>query len=198
MKKEKEWVPFKENFIFFTLFLHIVIGFFASFMPEEDVVKWLIINMGMAILAAVLNYIIWIFQKHDSKRYFSLHCFVMVIVLIFYTMSPILKALYPTIYFWAILVITIGFFIFLLGKRDDITKALVNPRETRFKMFLYIFIGILLIIGGLLWAYIIAFETGPFMGVALVCYCIGMLFMLVLPAFLTTPERAKQLEKMEK
>ncbi|KGR76451.1 hypothetical protein [Ureibacillus sinduriensis] len=198
MKEENEWVAFKENFIFLTLFLHVVIGFFSSFMPEENVIKWLIINMSIAILAAVMNYIIWIYQKHDSKRYFSLHSFVMVIVLIVYLMSPIFKGLYPTLFFWVILIITIGFFIFLLGRRDAITKALVNPREMRFKMFLYIFIGILLIIGGLLWAYMLAFETGPFMGVALALYFIGLLLMLVLPAFLTTPERAKQLEEMEK
>lgn len=198
MKEENEWVAFKDNFVFLTLFVHVVIGFLVSFMPEENVVQWLIINMGIAILAAVLNYITWIFQKHDSKRYFSLHSFVMVSVLIFYSMSPVFKALYPTIFFWLILVITIGFLLFLLGKRESITKALVNPKEMRFKMFLYIFMGILLIIGGLLWAYIIAFDTGPFMGVALIFFCIGMLFMLILPAFLTTPERAKQLEEMEK
>lgn len=196
MKEENEWVPFKENFIFLTLFLHVFIGFFVSFMPEENVVKWLIINMGMAILAAALNYIIWIFQKHNSKRYFSLHSFVMLIVLVYYAMSPVFKALYPTPFFWLILVVTIGFFSFLLVKRDSITKALVNPREMRYKKFLYIFILLLLIVGGLMWAYILAFETGPFIGVALVFYFIGLLFMLVLPAFLTTPDRAKQLEKM--
>ena len=182
MKEENEWVPFKENFIFLTLFLHVFIGFFVSFMPEENVVKWLIINMGMAILAAALNYIIWIFQKHNSKRYFSLHSFVMLIVLVYYAMSPVFKALYPTPFFWLILVVTIGFFSFLLVKRDSITKALVNPREMRYKKFLYIFILLLLIVGGLMWA--------------LVFYFIGLLFMLVLPAFLTTPDRAKQLEKM--
>lgn len=196
MKEENEWVTFKENYIFLTLFLHVVIGFFVSFMPEENVVKWLTINGSIAILAALLNYMIWIFQKHNSKRYFSLHSFVMLIVLTYYTMSPVFKALYPTPYFWLMLVVTIGFFGFLLVKRDKITKALVNPREMRYKKFLFIFVVLLLVIGGLLWAYINAFETGPFIGVALVCYFIGLLFMLVLPAFLTTPDRAKQLEKL--
>ncbi len=196
MKEENGWVPFKENFIFLTLFLHVFIGFFVSFMPEEDVVKWLMINMSVAILAAALNSIIWIYQKHNSKRYFSLHSFVMLIGLTYYAMSPVFKALYPTLFFWLILAVTIGFFCFLLMKRDSITRALVNPREMRYKGFLFIFISILLVIGALLWAYIIAFETGPFIGVALVLYFIGLLFMLVLPAFLTTPDRAEQLEKM--
>ena len=147
MKAEKEWVPFKENYIFITLFVHVVIGFLVSFMPEENVVKWLIINLSIAILSAILSYIIWIFQKHNSKRYFSLHSFVMLMVIVYYAMSPAFKALYPTIFFWLLLIVTIGLISFLLFKQDAITRALVNPREMWFKNLLFIYIGIILFIG---------------------------------------------------
>ncbi|RTQ94048.1 hypothetical protein [Lysinibacillus telephonicus] len=195
MKAEKEWVPFKENYIFITLFVHVVIGFLVSFMPEENVVKWLIINLSIAILSAILSYIIWIFQKHNSKRYFSLHSFVMLMVIVYYAMSPAFKALYPTIFFWLLLIVTIGLISFLLFKQDAITRALVNPREMWFKNLLFIYIGIILFIGGIMWAYIIAFDAGPFIGVAIIFYFIGLLMMMIAPAMLSTPERVKQLEQ---
>lgn len=156
------------------------------------------INLGMALLAAILNYIIWIFHKLDSKRYFSLHCFVMCVVLIYYAMSPLFKVLHPSVYFWLLLVFTIGFFIILLIKQDRITKALVNPLEIRFKLFLNIFLIILIFVGGLMGAYISAFEASPFLAVGILFYLIGIMIMLVVPAFLTTPERAKKLEKMQR
>ncbi len=72
-KLEKIAVPFSNNRIFITFTLFLMIGLPASFIPEEKYLKWILINFIIAVLLTVVNYMIWTKQKHDSKRYFSLH-----------------------------------------------------------------------------------------------------------------------------
>lgn len=195
IKATTERVTFKENYVFITLFSHLFLGFLVSFMPEENVVIWLIINCSIAILAAVLNFIIWTFQKHDSKRYFSLHSFVMLMVIVYYFMSPIFKTLFPTIYFWLLLVATIGPLTFLLFKRDVVLRELLFPKQTWFKDFLLLAFFFVCIIAVLLRAYILAFETGSFMVVASTSYFIALFIMLIAPGLLSTEERVEQLKQ---
>lgn len=195
IKATTERVTFKENYVFITLFSHLFLGFLVSFMPEENVVIWLIINCSIAILAAVLNFIIWTFQKHDSKRYFSLHSFVMLMVIVYYFMSPIFKTLFPTIYFWLLLVATIGPLTFLLFKRDVVLRELLFPKQTWFKDFLLLAFFFVCIIAVLLRAYILAFETGSFMVVASISYFIALFIMLIAPGLLSTEERVEQLKQ---
>lgn len=197
MKEEKESVTFKENYIFLILFVHVVIGFVSSFMPEENGVAWLIINMGIAILLAILNFIFWIFHKEDSKRYFSLLSFAMMMGIVYYAMSPAFKILYPSFFFWLLLMVTIGIICFLLIKRDAVTKAFVNPQESWFKNLVYLYFGTILFIGGIMWTYMRMNDTGMTIGVATIFYFIGLMIMMVAPAMLTTEERVKQLEQID-
>ncbi|RHW39908.1 hypothetical protein D1B33_03410 [Lysinibacillus yapensis] len=195
MKEEIESVTFKENYIFITLFVHVVIGSIVSLMPEENVLEWFMINMGIAIVLAILNLILWIFHKHDSKRYFSLHSFVMIMGGVYYAMSPAFKALYPTVFFWILLAITIGLTCVLFLKREFITRALVNPRESWFKGLLFYYMATVLIIGAVMWAYILAFDGGSFFVVAIIFYFIGLFLLMVAPALLATREQIKELKQ---
>ncbi|WP_404427584.1 hypothetical protein LG296_04950 [Ureibacillus chungkukjangi] len=196
MKQQLPTVSFSKNRVFITLFLHVVIGAMSSFAPEENVGTWMKINILLALILGLTNYILWINHKNDSKRYFSLHSFVMMLGVAFYMMAPAFRSLYPSMFFWILLVVTIGFLVFLLLKRDDITRALVNPQDAWFKKIVFGYCGVIFITGSTLWAYMLATQTGPFMPVAIMLFFIGIFLMMVSPAMLSTPKRVRELEQL--
>ncbi|MEO4054209.1 hypothetical protein [Solibacillus sp. CAU 1738] len=196
MKNSNEHVSFAKNRVFLTLFLHLVLGFGISFMPEENIAFWLKINISLAILLAITNYIIWIYHKENSKRYFSLHSFVIFIGIIFYLMSPVFKGLYPTIYFWLLLILTLGLAVFLLIKYKVVTKVIVNPQHYLFSSLLMLYVGILLLVGGVIWAYMLAVEPKSWIPVGIILYFIALFFVMIAPAMLATPEQVEKLEKI--
>ena len=114
--------------VFSIIFSYLFFGLIASVFSEEHVLNWLIINYIIAILAAFVNYIIWIFHRH-SKRYFSLQYFVVIIVLTYYLMLPALISLYPSTYFWFLLGITVGIAILLFMNRIRVVRAILYPQK---------------------------------------------------------------------
>ncbi|MDN4492243.1 hypothetical protein [Ureibacillus aquaedulcis] len=194
-KKDSHFVEFKNNRVFITLFLHVVIGLLCSFIPEENAGLWVGINIALATVFALVNYTIWLFHKNNSKRYFSLHTFVMLLGIAFYMMSPAFRALYPSIFFWLLLLVTLVLVGFLIIKYDAVTNAFVNPGDSWFVKILGMYGGIIFIAGGVLWAYMNATETGPFAPVAIILFFIGIFLLMIAPIMLATPERVKELEK---
>lgn len=194
-KKDSKFVEFKNNRVFITLFVHVIIGLLCSFAPEGNVRLWNGINLALAIVFALVNYIIWLFHEKDSKRYFSLHTFVMLLGIAFYMMSPAFRALYPSIFFWLLLLVTLVLVGFLIIKYDAVTNAFVNPGDSWFIRILVVYGGIIFVAGGLLWAHMNVTETGPFAPVAIILFFIGIFLMMIAPIMLATPERVKELEK---
>ena len=198
MKEETKSVPFRENYIFVTLFMFLFFGSMVSLFPYEYVVKWLIFNGSFAILVTIVNYIIWIYQKHDSKRYYSLNSFVMLIVLTYYFMSPAFKILYPSVFFWILLAGTLGFTIVLFLNRINIARGILNPGELWFKklLLIYLVIFVCFVIGLFVYVNLLNLYSGEIMAVAIFLYFVGFLFLSLSPVFLTSPEMAKKLENM--
>ncbi|MEO4054207.1 hypothetical protein [Solibacillus sp. CAU 1738] len=196
MKNSNEHVSFAKNRVFLTLFLHLMLGFISSFMPEENIRFWLKVNIGLAILLAVMNYIIWLYHKRNSKRYFSLHSFVMFIGIIVFAMSPIFKGLYPTLYFWLLLFLTVGLAFFLLIKYKVVTKVIVNPQHHLFSSLLMLYVGILLLVGGVFWMYMLTVQTSSWVPVGIIFYFCALFFILIAPVMLATPEQVKEFKKI--
>ena len=198
MQEETKSVPFKENYILPPLILFLFFGTMVSIFPEENVVKWLIFNLSLAILATFVNYIIWIIHKHDSKRYYSLNSFVMLVVLTYYLMSPIFKILYPSVYFWILLAGTLGFTIVLFINRINVARGILNPRELWFKKILLIYSVIFSCVFILLTIYasLIDSDSKASMAAAIILFLAGFLYLSLSPVFLTTPEMAKKFENM--
>lgn len=198
MKEETKSVPFKENFIFVTLLMFLFFGSMVSLFPYEYVVKWLIFNGSFAILATIVNYIIWIYQKHDSKRYYSLNSFVMLIVLTYYFMSPAFKILYPSVFFWILLAGTLGFTIVLFMNRINIARGILNPRKLWFKKLLLIYSVIFSCVSILLTIYasLINSDSKAIMAAAIILFLCGFLLLSLSPSFLTKPEIAKKLKNI--
>ena len=196
-KHEKVHVPFANNRLFVTLTLLLIIGIPMSFLPEETYVKWLIINIAVAIILTFINYLLWKKYQDDSKRYFSLHSLVMMLGMAFFAMSPVFKGLFPSIYFW-LLLIGLGIFMaFLFSKSESIAEGFLNPRLKGFKIMIYTYVGIVFFAGSIIWAYMLATEAAPWVTVAILTFFIGLFFIMVSPAMLITPERAIELRDRE-
>ncbi|QCR31545.1 hypothetical protein [Lysinibacillus sp. SGAir0095] len=195
MKKDANIVRFENNRIIITFFVHVMIGGLCSFAPDGNIWLWLGINLALALVFALVNYMIWNVHKNNSKRYFSLHTFVMLLGIAYYMMTPAFRGLYPSIFFWLLLFITIVLIGFLIIKYDAVTNAFVNPGDSWFIKIVVIYGSIVFISGGLLWAYMNATETGPFAPVAIILFFIGIFLVMIAPIMLATPERVKELEK---
>ena len=187
-------VSFTNNRIFITFALFLLLGLPASFIPEETYLKWLLINFIIAVLLTVVNYMIWTKTKHDSKRYFSLHSFVMMLGLAFYATSPILRLIYPSMYFWILLGGLILYTVFLISKYDAIAGGLLNPRKKGFKLLVFSFFAIVFVAGSSIWGYMLASDAAPVNEVAIIMFFLGLFLLMVAPSMLVTPERAEELK----
>jgi len=193
----KVHVPFANNRLFITFTLFLILGLPASFLPEENYVKWLFINLTVAIALTLINFFLWKKHQDDSKRYFSLHSLVMMMGMAFYMMTPVFKGLYSTIFFW-LLLIGLGIFMFLLFTgSESIAEGLLNPRRKGFKVLLYTYIGIVLFSGSVLLSYMRFSQAAPWVSLAIVLFFLGLFLVMVSPAMLVTPERAIELRKRE-
>lgn len=187
-------VSFTNNRIFITFALFLLLGLPASFIPEETYLKWLLINFIIAVLLTVVNYMIWTKTKHDSKRYFSLHSFVMMLGLAFYATSPILRLIYPSMHFWILLGGLILYTVFLISKYDAIAGGLLNPRKKGFKLLVFSFFAIVFVAGSSIWGYMLASDAAPVNEVAVIMFFLGLFLLMVAPSMLVTPERAEELK----
>ena len=196
MRSQNELVSFANNRVFITLFLHLIFGFIFSFIPEENEWFWLKLNISLAILLAVTNFIIWFYHKGNSKRYFSLHSFVMFIGIIVFAMSPIFRVLYPTVYFWILLLLTVGLAVFLLIKYKVVTKVIITPEHPLFGRLMMLYFGVLLLVGGVVWVYMYTVETGSLFPILVLLYLIALFFILIAPVMLATPELVEELKEV--
>lgn len=81
--------PVADTRIKMTAFLLACIMLPSSFMPEETVVKWLIINTLVLILVLVLLYFTWQKNKFDAVRYNSLQVYILLMSIVFYAIVPL-------------------------------------------------------------------------------------------------------------
>ena len=187
-------VSFTNNRIFITFALFLLLGLPASFIPEETYLKWLLINFIIAVLLTIVNYMIWTKQKHDSIRYFSLHSLVMMLGLAFYMTSPVLRLIYPSMYFWILLGGLILYTVFLFSKYDAIAEGLLNPRKKGFKLLVSSFFAIIFVAGSSIWGFMLASDAAPVNGVAIILFFMGLFLLMVTPSMLVTPERAEEMK----
>lgn len=186
-------VPFAQNRLFLTFMLFLIIGLPSSLLPEENYEVWLLINLMLAVLLTVINYFIWMRQKHDSKRYFSLHSLVMLAGLAFYVITPLFRVIYPSISFWILLAGVLVYVFFIFSKYDAIGGAIINPRKKGVKLVISAFFSILLLAGSSVWAFMLGSDAAPVNGLAAFFFLMGIFFLTLAPAMLVTPEHAEEL-----
>ena len=180
-----------KELIFITSFLYLFLGLITSAFLEENFLNWLIINYIIAIIAAVVNYIIWIFHRH-SKRYFSLQYIVVMIVLTYYLMLPAFVSLYPSTYFWFLLAITIGIAILIFVNRVMVVRAIHYPQKGAviiFTIFIVVFICLALMSPT-------RHREGSMPALMALYYLGGIGLLSISPVILSSRKKAKELENL--
>lgn len=178
-----------------TVFLLVCIMLPSSFMPEETVVKWLIINTLVLILVLVLQYFIWQKNKFDSVRYYSLQVYILLMSIVFYAIVPLFKILSESFYFWLIALATIVFIIMahVLNKRT--TLSFVNKDHKNLAKIASVYMGILIFAGVVLIGMMQTQEAPENTGVTILFYLVGLLFIVLAPMFLLTKSEVDKLAK---
>jgi magnesium-transporting ATPase (P-type) len=193
MQEETKQVPFKKSLILVNLFMFLFVGLVTSAFSEGNFLYWLIINSIIAILVAFMNYIIWIFHRHDSKQYFHLNVFIMMIGFTYYFMSPAFGLLYPSKYFWFLLAITVGIAILLFVNRVMVARAILYPQKGVVIIF-FIFIIVLVCLG--IMAPSRNEYEGPIPIVRAILYLLGLGLLCISPVVLISREKAEELSNL--
>jgi len=187
--------PVADTRIKMTAFLLACIMLPSSFMPEETVVKWLIINTLVLILVLALLYFTWQKNKFDSVRYYSLQVYILLMSIVFYAIVPLFKILSEAIYFWVIVLATIAFMVIahVLNKRT--TLSFVNKDHKKLVMIASIYVGILIFAGVVLNGAMRTQDAPENTGVSILFYFAGLLFIVLAPMFLLTKSEVDKLAK---
>lgn len=187
--------PVADTRIKMTAFLLACIMLPSSFMPEETVVKWLIINTIVLIFVLVLLYITWQKNKFDAVRYNSLQVYILLMSIVFYAVVPLFKILSESIYFWLIVLATIAFIVMahVLNKRT--TLSFVNKDHKNLVKIASVYLGILIFAGVVLIAMMQTQEAPENTGVSILFYLVGLLFIVLAPMFLLTKSEVDKLAK---
>lgn len=188
-------VQFSENRIIVTIILFLIFFIPTSYIPLENGRFWLTLNGGIALLLIATNFVIWMKFKYERTRYFSLHALVMMLGMAFYSMTPLFKALFPSIYFWVLLIIVSILCLALFLKFDAIGAAFLNPQKKVFKAIFFSYLGAFIFFGAFFWIFRLLVPISYSLEMAIIIFCIGVIFLMLSPAMLVTPERAKELSE---
>ncbi|HSP22086.1 MAG TPA: hypothetical protein VLQ20_07125 [Planococcus sp. (in: firmicutes)] len=177
-----------------TLFLFSIIMVFVSFVPEKTVLAWLIINSIFIIIFLGILYFLWTKYKHDTVRYYSFQVYIMLMGIAFFSIPPIFKLLFGTMYFWILLAATLALSIssHLFKKRT--VKSFVNKNHKLLGTILSLYTMVLIVVGIFLIGMMQRNEAPENTGVALLFYFVSAMFLVLAPMFLVREEDVEKLK----
>jgi len=177
-----------------TAFIYSIIMLGSSFMPEESVVKWLLINIFFSIIFLFTLFMLWSKYKNDTGRYYSYQVYGMLMGIVFFGITPIFKLSYPSIYFWIIAFITTTLIISSHLLRKRIVMSFVNKKHKILLTILSIYMMLLIIIGIALMAIMRNNQSPENAGMSILIYLVCAMFMVMAPAFLVSKDDVEKLK----
>lgn len=177
-----------------TAFIYFLILLPSSFMPEENVLFWFAINSAFSLVILVVLFILWKRHQHDSVRYYSLQVYAMLMGIVFFGITPLLKLLSGSMYFW-LLLIFIGIVLFISHvMKKRIAKSFVDKKHKLLLTIMSLYVMVLIIVGIVLMHLMRSNESTENTGVSILFFLASYLFMVMSPAFLV---REKDVEEMK-
>ena len=79
-----------------TLLIHGILLLGSSAIPEQDFLIWFPINLTIEALIIVQLLRMWKKYKYNTKQYYTIQVYWMLIGFSFFTMTPIVKIMYYT------------------------------------------------------------------------------------------------------
>lgn len=123
--------PIAEKRLGFTIVLHLLLILAASAVPEGRFFFWPAINLSVEALIVFRVLVMWNRYKHDTKRYYSIQVYWMLIGFSIFSVMPFVRMSYGSEVFWPLLMGTL--LLFLLGHllKERIGLVFVNPRKAK-------------------------------------------------------------------
>ncbi|MDN4609233.1 hypothetical protein [Sporosarcina highlanderae] len=193
MSKNNETEPIAEKRLGFTIPLHLFLILCAS-MPEEHFFFWLTINLCVEALIVFRVLTMWHRYKHDTKRYYSIQAYWMLIGFSIFTTMPFVKMSYGTVAFWPLLVTTL--LLFLLGHvwKERIGAIFVNPRREKQLVMWPTALAVIILIGIAIMAVLRFQSMHPNIGIAIFLYMVGGFAIFIATPFSLSGERIEELK----
>ncbi|MGM8214850.1 hypothetical protein ACLIA0_04660 [Bacillaceae bacterium W0354] len=195
--RKNEVVTFNKSKWGSITFLLFLLGAITSVIPEESL-NYLIINLALATIGSVLIFIFWKIHQNNSKRYFSLGSYVMMMTLALYTCIPIFRTLAGTNYIWLVVAL-----LALLTLPTHLFKEkLLNFIKTPYKygFFGKVFIFVLIMIffyGTFIWIVsLAAYDQVNNLGLlgSTAIFAVGTILLFFAPIMLIKPEDVEKTE----
>ncbi|RHW41970.1 hypothetical protein D1B31_04815 [Neobacillus notoginsengisoli] len=191
--KNNETEPVAEKRLGFTIGLHLFLIVGAS-MPEDGFFFWLAINLSVEALLVFRVLTMWNRYKHDTKRYYSIQAYWMLIGFSIYTTMPFVRMSYVTPAFWPVLIGTL--LLFLLGHllKERIGKIFVNPRKIKQLVMWPTALAGIIIIGIAIMAVLRFQSVDENVGLAVFLYMLGVFSIFTATPFSLTEEVFEKLK----
>ena len=183
-----------EKRIGMTLLIHGILLVGSSAIPEEDFLIWFPINLTIEALIIIQLLRMWKKHKYNTKQYYTIQVYWMLIGFSYFAMAPIVKVMYYTASFWPVLIVTVLLFIYAHLTREKIAEVFVNPKKERKLQLWPIFMCILILIGILIMAVLRAKSYHPNLGIAILLYLIGGMMVFLATPFSVSGERLEELK----
>lgn len=177
-----------------TLFLFFIIMIFTSFIPEETVLSWLLINSIFTFIFLGILYFLWMKYKYDTVRYYSFQVYIMLIGIVFFSITPIFKVLFGTIYFWILLFVTLTLILTSHVFKKRTVKSFVNKSHKLLVTILSVYMMVLIAIGIFLIGVMQINEAPENAGTSILFYFISAIFLVMAPMFLVREEDVEKLK----
>lgn len=177
-----------------TLFIYSIIMLASSFMPEESVLKWLMINSVFTIIVLVTLFTLWKRYKYDSVRYYSYQVYFMLMGIAFFGVTPILKLTYPTSIFWIIVVITLAVLAITHIFRKRIVVSFVNKKHRMLLTILGLYVMIMSVLAIILTQIMRINDSSGKLGMAILFYMLSAVFLVMSPAFIVSKDDVEKLK----
>lgn len=183
-----------EKRIGMTLFIHGILLLGSSAIPEEDFLIWFPINLTIEALIIIQLLRMWKKYKYNTKQYYTIQVYWMLIGLSYFAMAPIVKVMYYTPSFWPVFVVTILLFVFAHVMRERIAEVFVNPKKERQLQLWPVSLSILILVGILIMAILRAKSYHPNLGIAVLLYLVGGMAVFLATPFSLSGERLEELK----
>lgn len=177
-----------------TAMIYFFIMLASSFMPEDTVLPWLIINVSFSLIVMTILFILWKRHQNDSVRYYSLQVYAMLMGIVFFGITPVFKLLYGSLYFWLLLVFTIIVVSVSHLMKNRIAKSFVNKKHKILLTIMSIYVILLIVIGIILMSIMRINDSTENTGMSILFFLACCLFMVMSPAFLV---RASEIERLK-
>jgi hypothetical protein len=190
----KQVVTFKKSRIIQTTFLLLLMGFLCSFVPEEN---WILLgfNVVLSITMGVVFYLLWTFNQHNSKRYFSLLSYFMLVALSVFFAIPLFRVFADSIIFWLALIFIVAMAATPYFISERIAIGVQNPTITALGRVYIIIVPLIIGFGTVLFSNTNLSANPDALTISIFLFLGAIFFLFIAPILLITPERMNELNK---